>query len=135
MRNSGRNIRRRKPFATSRRGFLLLLPALLLDVPTAQAHAMLERASPAVGSTVRSAPTEVTLRFTEALEPAFSTLQVTGPGGERVDAGDTHVDGSEKMILRASLKPLTPGVYTVVWRVVSIDTHVTNGDFKFTVAP
>jgi methionine-rich copper-binding protein CopC len=33
------------------------------------------------------------------------------------------------------LKPLTPGVYTVTWRAVSVDTHVTTGDFKFTVAP
>jgi methionine-rich copper-binding protein CopC len=34
-----------------------------------------------------------------------------------------------------SLKPLTQGVYTVTWRAVSVDTHVTTGDFKFTVAP
>jgi methionine-rich copper-binding protein CopC len=135
MGNSNRNTRRRKSFATWRRGLLLLLPALLLDVPTARAHAMLERASPAVGSTVRSAPAEITLRFTEALEVAFSTLQVTGPGGERVDAGDMHVDGSGKTVLHASLKPLTPGVYMVAWRAVSVDTHVTRGDFKFTVAP
>ena len=38
-------------------------------------------------------------------------------------------------ILRASLKPLAAGTYKVVWRVVSVDTHVTNGDFRFTMAP
>jgi methionine-rich copper-binding protein CopC len=121
------------------RRFLLILPALLppllLGGPTASAHAFLERASPAVGSTIRAAPAEITLRFTERIEPAFSTVQVTGPGGERVDAGDTRVDEREPASLRASLKTLAAGTYKVVWRVVSVDSHVTDGDFKFTVAP
>jgi methionine-rich copper-binding protein CopC len=120
---------------TLSRSLLLFMPALVLAAPPALAHAVLERASPAVGSTVHTAPAEITLRFNEGLEAAFSTLQVTGPGGERVDAGDMHVDANAKAILHASLKPLTPGVYTVAWRAVSVDTHVTSGDFKFTVAP
>jgi methionine-rich copper-binding protein CopC len=113
----------------------MLLPGLLLAALPALAHAMLERASPAVGSTIKSAPREITLRFTEKLEPAFSTVAVSGQSGERVDGGDPHVDPGDPMVLRASLKPLAPGSYKVVWRVVSVDTHVTEGDFKFTVAP
>ena len=113
----------------------MLLPGLLLAALPALAHAMLERASPAVGSTIKSAPREIKLRFTEKLEPAFSTVTVSGQGGEPVDAGDPHVDPSDPMVLRASLKPLAPGSYKVVWRVVSVDTHVTEGDFKFTIAP
>jgi methionine-rich copper-binding protein CopC len=101
----------------------------------ALAHAFLTRASPAVGSTIRSAPSEITLRFTENVEPAFSTVQVTGPHGDRVDGGDLHVDSKEPAVLRASLKPLAPGTYKVAWRAVSVDTHITNGDFTFTVAP
>src|SRR5476649_2656135 len=116
---------------TSFRLSLPILLALVLAAPPACAHAVLERASPAVGSTVHTAPGELTLRFTERIEPAFSTLQVTGPGGERVDAGGMRVDEREKMVLHAPLKPLTPGTYKVVWRAVSVDSHVTNGDFKF----
>jgi methionine-rich copper-binding protein CopC len=101
----------------------------------ALAHAFLARASPAVGSTVRTAPAAITLRFTEPVEPSFSSIEVTAPGGERVDGGDLHGDGNDPTILRASLKPLAAGSYKVVWRVVSVDTHVTNGDFRFTVAP
>ena len=115
--------------------FWLLLPGLLLAALPALAHAMLERASPAVGSTIKSAPAEITLRFTEKLEPTFSTVAVTGRGGERVDAGDPHVDPGDPMVLRVSLKPLAPGRYKVAWRVVSVDTHVTQGDFRFTIAP
>ncbi len=118
-----------------RLGGPLLLPGLLLAALPALAHAMLERASPAVGSTIKAAPAEITLRFTEKLEPAFSTVAVTGRGGERVDTGDPHVDPGDPMVLRVSLKPLAAGPYKVAWRVVSVDTHVTHGDFKFTVAP
>jgi methionine-rich copper-binding protein CopC len=118
-----------------RRRFWPLLLGLLLATLPALAHAMLERASPAVGSTIKSAPAEITLRFTEKLEPAFSTVAVTGRGGERVDSGDPHVDPGDPMVLRVSLKPLAAGPYKVAWRVVSVDTHVTQGDFRFTIAP
>jgi methionine-rich copper-binding protein CopC len=40
--------------------------------------------------------------------------------------------GSEKT-LTLSLDAIGPGVYTVAWRVVSVDTHVTAGDFVFHV--
>jgi copper resistance protein C len=103
--------------------------------PPVQAHAFLTRASPAVGSTVRAGPSEITLRYTEAVEPAFCTVQVTAAGGERVDGGDLHVDDKEPTVLHVSLKPLAPGTYKVVWRVVSVDTHTTNGDCTFKVAP
>jgi len=111
--------------------FSLLLPA----APPALAHAHLERAVPAVGSTVRTPPDEITLRFSEKVEASFSTVQVTGPEKQRFDTGTPRVDDREQTVLRMPLKPLTPGVYTVTWRAVSVDTHVTTGDFKFTVAP
>lgn len=119
----------------SPRAILLVLAAALLAAPAALAHARLERASPAVGSTVRTPPDEIALRFSENIEASFSTVQVTGPENQRVDSGNPRVDEREKTVLRIPLKPLPPGIYTVTWRAVSVDTHVTNGDFKFTVAP
>jgi methionine-rich copper-binding protein CopC len=45
------------------------------------------------------------------------------------------VDRGDARILRVSLPPLSPGTYRVVWRVLSVDTHVSEGDFTFDVAP
>lgn len=101
----------------------------------ALAHAFLDHASPRVGSEVRGAPAQVTLWFTQDLEPAFSSLSVTDAQGGRVDRGDAHVDASDRSILRVSLPPLPAGAYKVRWRVLSVDTHVTEGDFTFKVAP
>lgn len=99
----------------------------------AQAHGFLQRADPRVGSHVDAAPAEVKLWFSEPLEGAFSTLSVTDAGGKRVDGADGHVDAANRRLLRASLQELVPGVYTVHWRAVGSDTHVTQGDFVFHV--
>ena len=101
----------------------------------AHAHAFLDHARPAVGSTVGAPPAAVELWFTERLEPAFSWIQVLAPSGERVDQGETRVGPDDATRLSAALKPLAPGRYQVVWRVVSVDTHVTTGKFSFEVRP
>ena len=110
-------------------GVISLLTALLA-ANAAQAHAFLDHASPLVGSTVASAPHELTLSFTQNLEPAFSTVTVTGPNGARVDAGKAQISGST---MRVGLKAAGPGTYRVHWRALSVDTHTTQGNFTFTV--
>ena len=107
--------------------------ALLLGAGVAWGHAFLERAEPRVGSTVKAAPSQVRVWFTEALEPAFSTLEVVNRTGERVDRGPARVDAASPALLQVPLKPLAPGSYRVKWRVLSVDTHVTEGDFTFRV--
>jgi methionine-rich copper-binding protein CopC len=99
----------------------------------AHAHAFLDHASPAVGRTVPSAPPTVTIWFTQELEPAFASIEVQDQSGTRVDVGDATVDPKDATILRVSLKPLPSGKYKVFWRVVSVDTHPTEGTFTFTV--
>jgi methionine-rich copper-binding protein CopC len=96
----------------------------------ASAHAFLDHAEPRVGNTVASPPHEVTLTFTQKLEPAFSTISVTNAAGQRVDSGKARVSGSQMSI---SLKPGGTGTYHVNWRVLSVDTHTTDGNFTFQV--
>ena len=103
---------------------------LLLAAGEASAHAMLDRAEPRVGNKVAAAPREVTLWFTQKLEPAFSTITVLDPAGKRVDTGKTRVSGSQMSI---SLRPGGSGTYRVKWHVLSTDTHTTDGSFTFQV--
>jgi len=102
----------------------------VLGAAAAQAHAFLDHASPLVGSTVQTAPHEVTLSFTQNLEPAFSSVQVTDAKGARVDAGQPQISGNT---MRIALKPIGPGSYKVHWHVLSVDTHKTEGSFSFHV--
>jgi len=100
--------------------------------PAAYAHALLERAIPAVGSEVAQAPANLQLRFTEGVEPAFSTVAITDTSGNRVDQAGLTVQQDGRLLV-VPLKALRPGVYAVEWHVTSVDTHKTQGHFSFTV--
>jgi len=113
----------------------VLAGAVTLGAPTVQGHAFLDHASPAVGSTVATAPETVTMWFTQQLEPAFTTATVTDASGNTVDAGPAQVDPKDPTELRVPLKKLSPGTYTVAWHALSVDTHTTTGHFTFTVKP
>jgi methionine-rich copper-binding protein CopC len=112
----------------------MLAAAIVLPV-SALAHAHLKSATPAPDSVVTVAPAEVTIDFTEALEPRFSSIQVKDSSGAVVDQGDVHVSPDDPKKLIVSLKPLTSGAFSVVWHATATDTHQTNGSYSFKVSP
>jgi methionine-rich copper-binding protein CopC len=110
-----------------------MLAALLIAPAPAPAHAFLDHSDPAVGSTVPASPGVMHLWFTQQLEPAFSSVTVTDKSGAPVSEGPAHIDPGNRSELDVKLKTLPPGTYTVKWRVLSVDTHTTEGDFTFNV--
>lgn len=107
---------------------------LLCLAPTqANAHAYLQRAIPAQRATLFAAPDRVQLWFNERLEPGFCTVTVLDASGKTVDRGDGKVAADDPKQLTVGLQPIPPGVYTVQFRVLSVDGHVVNDKFTFTV--
>ncbi len=120
----------------SRKWLTLAALASLVALDHASAHAFIDHTDPVVGSTIRQAPAEVRLAYTQGLEPAFSHVQVFDASGKEVDKKDVHLDPKNNHLMIVSLAPgLGAGKYRVVWRVVSVDTHPTEGSFTFVVAP
>jgi copper resistance protein C len=112
---------------------VVMIPLLLLLVTgEASAHAFLDHAEPRVGNRVAAPPREVTLWFTQKLEPAFSAISVTNAAGQRVDTGKARINGNQMSV---SLRPGGTGTYHVTWHVLSVDTHTTEGNFTFQVGP
>jgi copper resistance protein C len=113
---------------------LILATTTLLTVmagtTAARAHAFLDHAEPRVGSTVQAAPKELALFYSQNLEPAFSSVEVSDSNGARVDLGKPRISAST---MRVGLKQLPPGTYRVRWQVLSVDTHTTEGSFTFHV--
>jgi hypothetical protein len=108
--------------------------AFICVATTALAHAQLEKATPPVGGTVASA-SEIRLEFSEGIEPKFTKVSVTGPGGA-VPLGAAKTEPSNQAVLIVPIsKALTAGAYKVHWQAVSVDTHHTQGTFEFTVKP
>ncbi|RFP08136.1 MULTISPECIES: copper resistance protein CopC [unclassified Duganella] len=109
-----------------------------LSAPIAAAHASLKSSSPAANAVLDVAPKEVALTFNEKIEPAFSSIVLTGAAG-RVLAGAVSdkvkatVDTGNPAILRLVLPPLPAGAYTVAWAVAGPDGHRRKGEFTFTV--
>jgi copper resistance protein C len=114
-----------------RSAITVIVPVLLvLVMGKAVAHAFLDHAEPRVGNKVATPPREVTLWFTQKLEPAFSSVTVTNAAGQRIDTGKARVSGNQMSV---SLRPGGTGTYHVTWRVLSVDTHTTDGSFSFQV--
>jgi methionine-rich copper-binding protein CopC len=112
---------------------ILIAMLALLAATAASAHAFLDHANPPVGSTMRTAPRQLSLWFTQDLESAFSSVIVRNATGARVDAGNARVGSGYHKLMRVSLRALPAGTYKVSWHVLSVDTHTTEGDFSFTV--
>jgi copper resistance protein C len=117
-----------------RRSSLGLLVLVLLLAPAhGWAHAVLVRSSPARRAALTRPPARVQLWFNERLEPAFAQLTVSDDKGRPIDDKDARVDATDSRQLSVGLPTLGPGAYTVKFRVLSVDGHVAEGTFGFTV--
>ncbi|MGV8996495.1 MAG: copper homeostasis periplasmic binding protein CopC [Parvibaculaceae bacterium] len=114
---------------------LMVLGWLALASSPALAHARLEKSDPAAGAKRAASVAEINLHYSEALEPAFSNATLSDATDHLVDA-TSSVDAKDAshMVLTPK-QPLGPGTYQLQWRVVSVDTHKTQGSFKFEVVP
>ena len=101
----------------------------------AEAHAFLVKSAPAVGSSLTSKPTTVRLEFSEALELAFSGVELATASGSALALNGMRFADDTHKVLVAGLPMLAPGSYRVKWHAVSVDTHRTEGEFTFTVKP
>ena len=117
------------------RSTILSVAALCLMSASADAHAFLAKADPGVGATLHQAPSSVRLEFTEAVELAFSGIEMADPKGAAVALKAPHFGDAAHKVIVADLPVLAPGLYHLNWHVVSVDTHRTDGDFTFTVKP
>jgi methionine-rich copper-binding protein CopC len=113
------------------RRLLGALVFLIASAEPASPHAFVDASVPADRSTVREAPREVTVRFTESVELEFSRITVKSGAGETVSTGPIRQPAGNT--LTVGLKALGPGSYTIEWRVLSVDTHVTDGVLRFTI--
>ncbi|GGK29133.1 hypothetical protein GCM10010124_22360 [Pilimelia terevasa] len=111
---------------------LVALAAALAPAAPAAAHNQLTSASPAKGAALRAAPTAIVLRFLEELDPAFTTVVLTDGAGQKVPTGEAAVAGTKGTV--PIRQPLANGSYKVAYRVVSVDGHLVQGAYPFTVA-
>jgi hypothetical protein len=117
-----------------RRPLLISVASVIFALPgLAAAHAVLERTSPRVGSAHNAPPAEIRLEFSEPIEPAFARVALNGPNGPVAAAVASENSADRRVLVLSPKGKLGPGLYRVVWRVVSVDGHATQGAFAFGV--
>jgi methionine-rich copper-binding protein CopC len=111
----------------------ILLLLLLLFPALASAHAYLIKSVPPGRATLFTSPAKIQLWFNERLEPRYSSASVIDPDGKRVDLDNAQVSSDDPKQLAIGVKQLQSGRYTVKFRVLSVDGHVVEQSFPFTV--
>ena len=116
---------------------IVLASALTVGlVGQAFAHAHLKAATPAMDATVATAPSELDLDFSEGVNPKFTGVTVTGPGGAVMPMGEAKLGPSgDKALVVPVSGTLSPGPYKVEWHALATDGHKTAGSYSFTVKP
>ena len=112
---------------------VLLLLAGLTEARPAAAHAYLTESQPPNSALVATAPTQVSMRFSEPLEPSVSRADLYDQRGTAI--GGTTFTIPEPFTMVLSVPPgLTSGTYAVAWTSLStIDGHTASGFTSFTV--
>jgi copper transport protein len=123
-----------------RRALLLTLAVAgvtwTLAVPAdAWAHAALLRTVPSASRTVNKPPPQVSLTYSEPIEPRFAIVSVTDAAGRQVTSGAPQRAPGAPQTLLTPLRHVPEGWYLVFWRVISADGHPVRGAFTFAVGP
>ena len=107
------------------------VPAVVL-APVAAAHSVLVSINPEDGADLDVSPGQIEMVFNEEINQSFASVAVTSDENKtnRV-VGDPVVEGPT---VNVEVEDLTPGAYTVGYRVTSADGHVVSGSSVFTVA-
>jgi len=114
---------------------VLTTVALLASFATATsvfAHAHLKSETPTADSTV-TAPKDLHLVFSEAVEAKFTTVSITADGAAVAVKSIETAPSDQKTLIVTPEKPLAAGKYKVEWHAVSVDTHKSDGNYGFTV--
>lgn len=112
---------------------MVVLGALMALPDLSHSHSLLVRSEPTQRSTVTRPPERVQMWFSERLEPAYATASVWNEAGKQVDGRDATVDQNDPVLLSVSTPRLGPGRYTVRFRVLSVDGHIVESTYTFTV--
>ena len=93
-------------------------------------HAVLIESNPPNHATLYKAPQTFLLKFNAALEEVITRVYLIDPEKHQTPLEKVAETKSDQVVVR--LPPLSPGVYTILYKVLARDGHVTEGRVQFT---
>jgi methionine-rich copper-binding protein CopC len=110
-----------------------MLMAMCVHAAPALAHSMLVKAEPPRRAVLAKTPTQVKLWFNEELEGEYASLVVLDAEKHPVTEIKPQLTPDDPKSIVLPLPELMPGKYFVKFRVLSVDGHVVESSFDFTV--
>lgn len=97
------------------------------------AHAALTKAEPARRAVLTVSPKQVRLWFNEEIEADYASLSLYDANGKALTDKRPLVHPDDAKSIYLELPELVGGQYTVKFRVLSVDGHVVDSEYNFTV--
>jgi copper transport protein len=113
-------------------GLLFILGAGLFNPTMADAHAYLLSSNPADQAVLSRAPDQITMKFSEQLDPEWVSLKLSGTGSAPIPL-EVHVSPHDPYVLIAHLPRLGNGGYALRWSAISEDGHPVGGVIRFAI--
>ena len=118
------------------RGMLFVAGAgCLPGVRTAFAHAALVRSDPSRRAVLAQQPAQIRLWFNEKIEREYSSVSVVDAAGRTISTEQAQASPDDPKVLVLALPSLSAGRYSVRYRINSVDGHVVEGSYDFTIGP
>ena len=112
-----------------------LAVAVLWYIPQAQAHAMLVKSEPPRRATLVKSPTQIKLWFNEEVEKDYASLTLLDANKTPVMDVRPQLAPEDAKAIQLPVPELAPGKYSVKFRVLSVDGHVVDSVYDFTIKP
>ncbi|QKS69778.1 copper resistance protein CopC [Paenalkalicoccus suaedae] len=112
-------------------GLIIVIASIMVLPSTAFGHAYLAESEPMREASVTLPPEEIRVTLTEPINTQVSQIQVVNDRGEELAGSVTGRE--DDTVIYTPDEPLEDGVYTVNWQVLALDSHVTDGSFRFAV--
>ena len=114
------------------RSVVFIFSLMLTVVPSAFAHAHPKTMVPTPDSTGPT-PSKISITFSEAVEPKFSSIKLTNIEGKSTDPETSAPVPGDPTTITLAVPSLPTGTYVVHWVDVSVDGHRLQGSYQFTV--
>ena len=114
-------------------GILLVMLSLLFQVNSVMAHAALVKSDPPRRASLSLPPKQIQLWFNEQVEGSYASITVLDSKKNSMTENRPEVVLNDPKSIILNLPQMEPGRYTVRYRVMSVDGHIIESNFDFSI--
>lgn len=112
---------------------VLAMLSLLFQVNSVMAHATLVKSDPPRRASLSTPPKQIQLWFNEKIEGSYASVMVLDSNKKSITDNNPEVVSDDPKSVVLSIPEIESGRYTVQYRVMSVDGHVIESSFDFSV--